>query len=158
MKIKDTRINTTAEIVDSFSLDEYRIFLKVQGLTIATIEFYLKYTLRFINYSQLETIESFNNFLKIKASYHKMFDRELKPSTLDKFRKALLKYYSFLVDNEVVEKNYAKKLVKVKQQKTLPNSLSQEEVEQINTYILDNYSIDFFKYRAYMIFNTLLNT
>ena len=69
-----------------------------------------------------------------------------------------IKYYSFLVDNEIVEKNYWKQLTKIKQQKSLPSSLSENEVESINDYILKQYKIDFYRYRSYMVFNTLLNT
>ena len=143
---------------ENFLIDDYRIFLKVQWLTHETIIFYIKYLIRFIKYSRIDDIENFKNHLKIKVSYNKLFDRELKNSTLDKFRKGLIKYYSFLIDNEIVDKNYWKKLTVVKKIKSLPNSLSDEEIEIINTHILQNYKIDFFRYRTYMIFNTILNT
>ena len=158
MKIHTTSINIDEETLETFLLDDYRIFLKVQGLTQETILFYLKYILRFIKYSKLYKLDTFNNYLKIKISYNKLFDRELKNNTLDKFRKWLIKYYSFLVENEIVEKNYWKQLTKVKQTKSLPNSLSEDEVEIINNHILKNYKIDFYRYRSYMLFNTILNT
>ena len=106
MKIPTTSINIEAKTLEEFLIDDYRVFLKVQGLTCETIMFYMKYILRFINYSKIDSLESFNNNLKIKISYNKLFDRNLKNSTLDKFRKTLIKYYSFLVENEIVEKNY----------------------------------------------------
>jgi len=158
MKIPTTSINIEAKTLEEFLIDDYRVFLKVQGLTCETIMFYMKYILRFINYSKIDSLESFNNNLKIKISYNKLFDRNLKNSTLDKFRKTLIKYYSFLVENEIVEKNYWRQLTKVKQSKSLPGSLSDNEIEVINNYILQNYKIDFYRYRTYMIFNTILNT
>lgn len=158
MKLKDTNIHIKEENIQNFLFDDYRIFLKTQWLTQETITFYIKYVNRFINYSKIDNIENFKNYLKIKVSYNKLFDRELKNSTLDKFRKCLIKFYSFLIELEIVESNYAKKLTKVKIPKQLPNSLSEKEIETINNYILKNYTIDFFRYRAYMIFNIILNT
>lgn len=158
MKIKDVNLNIQENIINNFFFNEYRIFLKTQWLTIWTIWFYIKYIHRFINYSKFEKIDNFKNFLKVKFSYNKLFDRNLKNSTLDKFRKSLIKYYSFLIDIEIVEKNYAKKLTKVKIPKQLPSSLTENEIYTIKNYILKNYKIDFFKYRTYMIFNTILNT
>lgn len=158
MMLKDTRIHIKEEIIERFLLDDYRIFLKVQWLTHETIGFYINYIHRFINYSKLCNREDFNNTLKIKVAYNKLFDRELKNNTLDKFRKWLIKYYSFLLDAEIVDKNYWKLLSKVKIPKQLPSSLSEEDIEIINTHILQHYQIDFFRYRTYMIFNTMLNT
>jgi len=158
MKIHNTCIDIEEKILDDFLIDDYRIFLKIQWITQETIIFYLKYILRFIKYSKLENLDTFNNYLKIKISYNKLFDRDLKNSTLDKFRKTLIKYYSFLVENEVTEKNYWKKLTRVKQSKSIPNSLSEEDIEKVNDYILKNYKIDFYRYRSYMVFNTILNT
>lgn len=158
MKIRELQVHLKEEIISTFFFDEYRVFLKAQWLTISTIEFYIKYINRFINYSKLETINDFNNFLKIKVSYNKLFDRKLKNSTLDKFRKWLVKYYNFLIDMEVVENNYAKKLTKVKIPKQLPNALSEDDIKKVKEYILNNYKIDFFRYRTYMLFETLLYT
>lgn len=158
MKILNIWINIEENIYNEFLIDDYRVYLKVQGLTQETIIFYIKYIIRFINYSKIIKLETFNNHLKIKISYNKLFDRTLKNSTLDKFRKALIKYYSFLTENEITEKNYWKQLTKVKQSKSLPSSLRDEDIETINNYILQKYKIDFFRYRAYIMFNTILNT
>jgi len=158
MKLKDTNIHIDVSVARKFLLDDYRIFLKIQWLTQETILFYIKYIYRFINYSKLDDVNDFQNNLKIKVSYNKLFDRELKNSTLDKFRKTLIKYYLFLIDNNIVTTNYARTFTKVKIPRSLPHSLSENEVEIINQYILQNYTIDFYRYRSYMLFNCVLNT
>jgi len=151
-------MNIDEKVFKDFLIDDFRIFLKVQWLTHETIRFYINYIYRFIRYSWLMNTSDFQNGLKIKVAYNKLFDRDLKNSTLDKFRKGLIKYYCFLIETEIAEKNYGKQLSKVKQSKKLPNSLSQESIDIINTHILQDYKIDFYRYRAYMVFNTLLST
>lgn len=61
MKIHTTCINIDTDILETFLLDDYRIFLKVQWLTHETILFYLKYILRFIRYSKLDKLDTFSN-------------------------------------------------------------------------------------------------
>lgn len=158
MKLQDLTIHFDEEVVNEFLLDEYRVFLKTQWLTINTIDFYISYLQRFIRYSKLKELDEFKNFLKIKVAYNKLFDRTLKNNTLDKYRKSLIKYYSFLIDNEMCESNFWRKLLKVKIPKQLPSSLSLEDINTINEFILKDYEIDFYRYRAYMIFNTFLYT
>jgi len=158
MKLNNVNLHIQEGTIEEFLLDEYRLFLKVQWLTHETILFYIKLIHRFINYSKISDIKDFQNYLKIKVAYNKLFDRELKNSSLDKFRKSLVKYYTFLLENELVEQNYAKRLIKVKQPKKLPDSLSQEHIDIIIEHILKDYKIDFFRYRAYMMFCTFLNT
>lgn len=158
MRLKDTGIHVKEELIREFLLDDYRVFLKVQWLTYDTIWFYISYIHRFFLYSKITEIKDFNNLLKIKVAYNKLFDRDIKNSSVDKYRKSLLKYYSFLVENEIVEKNYAKQLTKVKIAKQLPSSLSENDIERINSHILQYYTLDFYRYRAYMIFNIILNT
>jgi site-specific recombinase XerD len=106
MKIQIIDINIDIELYNEFLIDDFRIYLKVQGLSQETLKFYIAYLVRFINYSKISSLNTFDNYLKIKISYNKLFDRTLKNSTLDKFRKSLIKYYAFLIENEVVEKNY----------------------------------------------------
>lgn len=158
MKIHILWTNIDEEIFNQFLIDEFRIYLKIQWLTQETILFYIKYIVRFIQYSKLTRIDNFSNFLSIKIAYNKLFDRNLKNSTLDKFRKSLIKYYNFLTENEITDKNYWKQLTKIKLSKSLPNSLSEGEINTINQHILQNYKRDFFRYRAYMVFNTIINT
>lgn len=151
-------MNIDTDVFDNFLIDDYRIYLKIQWLTQETIIFYIKYITRFIRYSNINNIDCFTKHLRIKISYNKLFDRKLKNSTLDKFRKSLIKYYSFLTENEITDKNYWRQLSKIKLSKTLPSSLSENDIEIINQYILKGYKIDFFRYRSYMVFNIILNT
>ena len=143
----------------TFLIDDYKTFLKMQWLSSDTVEFYIDYLQRFITYSKLECINDFNNSLKIKMCYNRLFNKELKNSTFDKFRKAIIKYYYFLIDIEVCTSNYWNNLTKTKIQKNLPSSLSEEEINKILDCILwDSFQNEFVKNRAYMMFNTLLYT
>ena len=142
----------------SFFLEEFVSYMRIQGLTLDTQSFYLSYINRFIQYSWFESIECFDNLLKLKVSYNNLPKRNISNNTIDKYYKAIKKYSLFLLDSELITNKYFLKLQKVKINKSLPKSLSQADIEKINDYILSHYQIDFYRYRNYTIFQTLLNT
>jgi len=158
MKIRIINKAIEEEIANNFLLDEYRLFLKVQWLSIDTIAYYINYIYLFIKYSKLKELNDFNNKLKIKISYNKLFDTSFKESTLIKYRKTIIKYYTFLINEELVDSNYWKTIQSIKPQKSLPKSLDEKYIPTITKYIINNFKKDFYKYRALTIFNTFINT
>lgn len=158
MIIKIQDMNFDEKIASEFLIDDYRLYLKVQWLTYSTIDFYLKYLRRFINYSKIKKLDTFNSEIQIKVSYNKLFDRKLKNNTFDKFRKSIIKYYDFLKEYKYVKENYWRNLLKMKKEKSLPTSLEEKDIDIIYNFIIKNYKIDFYRYRTYFIFLTFINT
>jgi len=158
MTIKIQGANYDTEIANKFLYDDYRLYLKIQWLTYETIDFYIKYINRFIINSEFEKLDIFKSELRIKVSYNKLFHKENKNSTYDKYRQSIIKYYNFLKELEYVNINYWKTLLRVKKESSIPSSLNESDIEIILNYIINNYKIDFYRYRAYFIFYTLLNT
>jgi len=108
MRIDNIPWNFNEDIVYTFLLNNYRLFLKIQWLTNTTIHFYIIYLHRFIIYTKIKNLDTFKSKLQIKVWYNRLFKKELKNSSFDKFRKAIIKYYYFLKEYWHVEKNYWK--------------------------------------------------
>lgn len=156
--VNDLKINFISSTYKTFMFEEYKSYLRIQGLTLDTQRFYLSYIYRFINFTWFDSIDCFDNLLKLKVWYNNLPNKKISNNTIDKYYKAIKKYSLFLLDGEVIQNKYFNKLQKVKISKSLPKSLSLENIEKINDYILSHYQLNFYKYRNYTIFQTLLNT
>lgn len=156
--IKDLSTNFDISLYKSFLFDEYKSYLKIQWLTIDTQKFYLDYINRFIEYSKFDNISCFDSLLKLKVWYNNLPNKWISNNTINKYYLSIVKYSNFLLDNQLIKNKHYLKLQKVKITKSLPNSLSSENIEIINNHLLKSYKIDFYKYRNYTIFQTFLNT
>lgn len=155
--IKDL-MNFEKWVYESFLFSEFKSYLRIQWLTTDTQKFYLEYIYRFIKYAVFESISDFENILKLKVWYNKLVNKWITNNTINKYYLSIVKYSYFLLDNELITNKCYTKLQKVKITKSLPKQLTKENIEIINEYLLKSYKIDFYKYRNYTIFQTLLNT
>lgn len=156
--IKVLSTNFDKNIYNVFLFDEYLSYLKIQWLTLDTQKFYLDYVNRFIVLTKFDNVNCFDSLLKLKVWYNNLTNKGISNNTINKYYLSIVKYSLFLFDNQLIKNKHYLKLQKVKITKSLPNSLSSENIEIINNHLLSNYKIDFYKYRNYTIFQTLLNT
>ena len=150
----------TEDFAKRFYLEEYVAELKIQWLTIATIQFYTEWIERFMRYSEFVDYRDFNNFIKLKFAYYAISKRDITNNTINKYYRCIKKYCDFLKANELVDKVYIDRIQKVKVVLPMPKSLTEEEVEKIRAFILSQTSShgDFIQMRNYIALETFVYT
>lgn len=157
MKKLNIWISMNIETYNEFRFEEYLLHLKIQWLTYQTLRYYIGYIKNFIEYTDLNNIEDFNNLLKLRFAYYSLSDKSIKNNTISKYYKCIRKYYLFLKEIEVVDKILIDEIKKVKMTRSLPKSLSEEQVIQIRES-LKKKNKKFIDVRDYVVFETFLNT
>lgn len=96
--MKKISINVTMEdkTYTEFRIEEYLLQLKIQWLAYQSQRYYISYIKNFIEYAWFESIEDFNNIIKMRFSYYKLTDKWISNNTIGKYYKCIRKYYYFL--------------------------------------------------------------
>lgn len=150
-------INFDENIYNDFKFEEYILLLKMQGLTYESQRYYLKYIKNFISEAKFTKISDFNNLIKLRFWYLWLSNKDISNNTIAKYYKCIRKYYIFLKEIWLVDKILIDNLQKVKQNKPLPKSLSEEEVIIIRNK-LKSKNKNFLDIRDYIILETFINT
>jgi site-specific recombinase XerD len=147
------------DFAQSFLLSEYISHLRIQGLSLYTIESYNDFLVRFIRFSQFQDYHDFDSILKLKYAYYALTKRKMMNSSLLKYYKIIKKYSEFLKDNELIEKVHINQIPRVRVSASLPKSLSEEDVVKIRKCVMTMKSQSpFLQMRNAMILETFLYT
>jgi len=156
-KIKILNISIPQDICNIFKIDDYVLQLKIQWLAFESQKYYIKYLKNFIEYSKFEKIDDFNNIIKLRFAYYNLTNKGISNNTIWKYYKCIRKYYKFLKEIELSEKILIDELQKVKGTKSLPKSLSEDDIIKIKE-CLKHKNRKFNDIRDYVIFETFINT
>ncbi len=152
-------VKVSEEFSRSFYMEDYLSHLRIQWLTVDTIEYYLSLIHRFINISDFKNYHDFDNFLKIKFAYYALANRGLGNNSIYKYYKCIKKYCDFLKENELVERVYISQIQRVKTTNPLPKALCEEDIIKLREQIMKmNHNNPFLQMRNYMIIETFLYT
>lgn len=157
MKKLNIWVSVSTEIYEEFRFEEYLLHLKIQWLAYQSLRYYIGYIKNFIEYSKFNNIEDFNNILKLRFAYYSLSEKGITNNTIWKYYKCVRKYYLFLKEIEVSEKILIDEMKKVKVIRSLPKSLSEEQVIQIRESLKAK-NKRFIDMRDYVVFETFLNT
>lgn len=152
-------VKVSEDFSREFYMQDYLSYLRIQWLTIYTIEYYIQMIYRFIVLCEFKDYHDFDNFLKIKFGYYNLANRWISNNTIYKYYKCIKKYSDFLKENELISSIHITKIQRVKTTVPLPKSLSEEDIVKIREQILKmNKNNSFYQLRNYMIVETLLFT
>lgn len=146
-------------LAQSFLLEEYISHLRIQGLSLYTIESYNDFLVRFIRFSDFQDYHAFDSILKLKYAYYALTKRKIMNSSLLKYYKIIKKYSEFLKDNELIEKVHINQIPRVRVSASLPKSLGEKEVGEIRKCVMTvKAQSPFLQMRNTMIIETFLYT
>ncbi len=157
--MKKISINVSMEMktYTEFRIEEYLLQLKIQWLAYQSQRYYISYIKNFIEYTWFKNIDDFNNIIKLRFGYYKLTDKWISNNTIWKYYKCIRKYYYFLKKIEISNKLLIDDLPNVKGSRSLPKSLSEEDVYNIREIIKKKYR-KVKEIKDYIIFETFVNT
>lgn len=153
------RLHVSEEFAHLFYFEEYFAHLRIQGLSIHTISFYMETIERFIRYSEFQSHKDFDSFMKIKFACYNITKRNITNNSVSKYHKCIKKYCDFLKENELVEKVYINQIQRVRVMHPMPKSMSEEDIQKMREYVMQmNPENPFLQMRNYILIETFLYT
>lgn len=137
--------------------DKFKTFLKAKGNSKRTIDYYIWHTKKFLEYTEAK-FSDFWNLKKFRERYYIIIDREsLGNDSKKKFLKCARIFSDFLLQEEVIEENVARKINPPKVQTRLPIPIEDEEISSI-FYAIEKKWTWFLKLRNSILIETFLYT
>lgn len=137
-------------------LKKYKIFLQKRGICESSVEYYVRYITRFIEYTS-PSLSDFEKKKKFDDKYTLLFNRDIKNETRKKYLKCARIFADFLISEKLIKKNAPRKIDNPRVQSPLPFALEDEEIQEIYRVIKTRWS-GFLQYRNMLIIDMLLYT
>lgn len=153
-------VTVEEDFAKAFYYEEYYAYLRIQGLTPDTREYYTRMVHQFVRFSSFTSYLDFSNFVKLKMAYYNLMGKNLSNNTIYKHYKCIKKYSDFLKSNELIEKIHITQIPKIKTTNPLPKSMTEEDVQKVREFMLRpglNQS-KFVQTRNYIIIETFIHT
>lgn len=135
---------------------KYQTFLLRRGLSERSLEYYLWHCKKFFEYTKCQ-IKDFWNLEQFRKKYDKIIARNISNEGKKKYLKCMRIFWDFLIEENLIFENVARKVKPPKVQLALPIPVEDTEIRDIFQAVSRRWSW-MLAYRNRMIVETFLNT